>query len=381
MKRIYLDYAATTPVDKRVEEKIITTMSANFGNPSSLHGFGQDARVAIDTARESVASFLNAKEREIIFTNSATVANNVAILGVLKNKKNPHIITTSFEHKAVLEPLLSSNFDVSYLPVYNNGIVKPEDVLPLIKEETAIISVGYVNSEVGTIQPIEKIGMLIREENNKRKEKIVFHTDAVQAVNYLSCDVKKLGVDILTLSGHKIYGPKGTGALYVKEEAKLNPIVFGASQERGIFPGTENTFAIVGLGFALEEVLKDDREKVRVLRDKIVSFILNNIAGSSINGDMEKRVANNVNVSFSGVEGESLMFALDNEGVAVSTGSACASSSLNPSYVLLAMGVSREKAHSSIRISLGRFTTEKEVDYFLEKLSKIIIKLRKISGR
>lgn len=379
MEKIYLDHAATTPLDKEIKEEIVAILSNDFGNPSSLHQFGQKTRVIIDEARSSVAKFLNTKEREIIFTNSATLANNIGILGLLKNKKNPHVITTAIEHKSVLEPIIKSNADVSYLPIYNNGIVRVEDILSKIKDETVLVSVGYVNSEIGTIQPIEELGNLIYKENKKRKNKIIFHTDAVQAINYLPCDTKKLKVDILTLSGHKIYGPKGAGALYIKEKTKLNNILFGASQERGFFPGTENTLAIAGLGFAIKKI--NNNLKVKNLRDKIIKYILDNIPNATINGDTDNRVDNNINVSFSGVEGESLMFALDYEGVAVSTGSACASGSLDPSYVLLAIGASRERAHGSIRITLGKITKEEEVDYFLEKLSKIINKLRKISGR
>ncbi len=381
MRKVYLDYASTTPIDNKIKEKIIDNMNDDFGNPSSLHSFGQRTRIIIDKARSSVASFLNAEEREVVFTNSATLANNIAILGLLKGKKNPHIVTTSFEHKSVLEPVSKNNFDVSYLPVYKNGIVKIEDVISEIKDETTLVSIGYVNSEIGSIQPIEEIGRIIDEENKNRKNKIIFHTDAVQAVNYLSCNVKKLKVDMLTLSGHKLYGPKGAGVLYVREGVMLNRILFGASQEKGFFPGTENTYAIAGLGFAIEEVKNNDNSKVKKLRDKIIEYILNNIRDAEINGDIGKRIDNNVNVSFKGVEGESLMFALDSEGVAVSTGSACASGSLDPSYVLLAIGLSRERAHGSIRITLGRFTTKEDIDYFLERLSNIVNKLRKISGR
>ncbi len=381
MRKVYLDYAATTPVDENVKKKSIAILGDDFGNPSSLHSFGQSARVIIDNARSSVANFLNAKEREVVFTNSATLANNIAILGALKNKKNPHIVTTAFEHKSVTEVLSKNKLDVSYLPVYSNGIVKAEDITSIIKEETVLVSIGYVNSEVGTIQPIEEIGNIIEKENKQRKNKILFHTDAVQAANYLSLDIKRLRVDMLTLSGHKIYGPKGAGVLYIKENTKLDRILFGASQENGLFPGTENTFAIAGLGFAVEEVKNNNNLKTKQLRDKLISGILENIPNSIINGDIKNRVDNNINVSFKGVEGESLMFALDNEGIAVSTGSACASGSLEPSYVLLAMGISHEMAHGSIRISLGRFTTEEDVDYLLEKLASIINKLRKISGR
>lgn len=379
MKKIYFDYAATTPVDKNVAKKIIPFLEDSFGNPSSLHFFGEEALLALDKARETVADFLGCKEKEVFFTSSATESNNIAILGVAG--KGDHIITTVFEHKAVLEPSKKSGAEVTYLPVYKEGVIKIEDVKKSIKENTKIISIGYANSEIGTIQPIEEIGELIKEENKNRKNKIIFHTDAVQATNYLPMKVDKLGVDILTISGHKIYGPKGASAIYIKEGVEISPLCYGASQEGGIKPGTENIFAIAGLGFALEEIKKNDNKKLKQLRDKIIENILEKIPNTTLNGDRENRLPNNINISFDGVEGESLMFSLDMEGIAVSTGSACASKSLTPSYVLMAIGASHERAHSSIRITIGRYTTEEEVDYFLEKIIPIIKKLRTISGR
>jgi cysteine desulfurase len=377
--KIYLDYAATTPIDKDVKKEMLPFLTEKFGNPSSLHDFGQEALLAVDDAREKVANFLNAKSREVIFTSSATEANNLAILGILS--KDDHAITSSFEHKAVLEPFKKSNIDVDYLPVYKNGIVKKEDVLKKIRQNTKLISIMYVNSEVGTIQPIKEIGGEIEKLNKERKNKIIFHTDASQAANYLSCDVNELKVDLLTLSGHKIYGPKGIGILFVKEGTKVSPFFYGASQERGLSSGTENVPAIVGFGSAVLNIKKNNIKEIKRLRDKLIDSVLNNIVGTKLNGDRERRIPNNVNISFDGIEGESLMIALNMEGVAVSTGSACASHSLSPSYVLLALGLSHEEAHSSLRITLGRMTTEEEIDYFLEKLPNIIYKLRKISGR
>jgi cysteine desulfurase len=379
--KIYFDYAATTPVDKRVKEEILPFLEEKFGNPSSLHSFGQEAVFAVDKARERVAKFLNCKSREVVFTSSATEANNLAILGALRKEEGLHAITSSFEHKAVLEPLLKSGTMVDYLPVYKNGIVRVEDVLAKIKENTRLISIMYANSEVGTLQPIKEIGEEIKRINEKRKDKILFHTDASQAANYLSCDVSFLGVDMLTLSGHKIYGPKGVGVLFVKEGVSLLPIIYGASQERGLSSGTENVFAIVGMGKAVEIIKKEDGKSIKRLRDKLIDGILENIEGTRLNGDREKRLPNNVNISFKGAEGESLLIALDREGIAASTGSACASHSLSPSYVLLALKLSHEEAHSSLRITLGRYTKEEEVDYLLEKLPVIVNKLRKISGR
>ncbi len=381
MKKVYFDYAATTPIDKEVEREVLPYFKESFGNPSSLHTFGQEALFSMDRAREEVARFLGANEREVIFTSSATQANNLAIFGILQGKEKPHVITSAIEHKAVLEPLKNSEAEVDHLPVYENGIVKVEDVLEKIKEETVLISIMYANSEIGTLQPIKEIGEKIKEINKKRKNKIFFHTDAVQAVNYLPCDVSELNIDLLTISGHKIYGPKGVGALFVKEGAKLSPILFGASQEKKLSPGTENVPGIVGLGSAVEKLKKNDIGQTKKLRNKIIDGILENIPGSSLNGDREKRLPNNVNMSFEGVEGESLVIALDREGIAVSTGSACASHSLSPSYVLLALGLSHEKAHGSLRITLGRYTTEEEVDYLLEKLPPIVERLREISGK
>jgi cysteine desulfurase len=379
--KIYFDYAATTPLDEDVKKEMMPFFSEKFGNPSSLHDFGQKAVFAIDNARERVAKFLNCKSREVVFTSSATEANNLAILGILRQEKDLHAITSSFEHKAVLEPLLKGKFDVDYLSVYRNGIVKAEDVLKKIKKNTRLVSIMYANSEIGTIQPIKEIGEEVEKMNEKRKKKIIFHTDASQAANYLSCNVLDLKVDLLTLSGHKMYGPKGAGVLFVKEGVNLSPIIYGASQERGLSSGTENVPAIVGFGSAIEKIGKNKIEKTKKLRDKLIDGILKNIEETKLNGDCEKRLPNNINISFKGAEGESLLIALDREGVAVSTGSACASHSLSPSYVLLSLGLSHEEAHGSLRITLGRYTKEEEVDYLLEKLPKIVYKLRKISGR
>ncbi len=381
MKNIYFDYAATTPIDENVFKEMSPYLQEKFGNPSSLHFFGQEAVFALDKAREKVATFLGANEREVIFTSSATEANNIALLGLLQGKENPHVITSSIEHKSVLEPLNASKAEITHLPAYKTGIIKVEDILREIKEETTLVSIMYANSEIGTLQPIKEIGEAVKKINEKRKNKIFFHTDAVQAVNYLPCRVDDLGVDMLTISGHKIYGPKGVGALYIREGTKISSIFHGALQERGIRPGTENIAAIVGLGRAIEELKKNNKKRTKELRDKIINTVLSEIPQTKLNGSRENRLANNVNITFKGVEGESVLMALDQEGVAVSTGSACASHSLSPSYALLAIGLSHKDAHGSLRITLGRLTTEKEVDYLLEKLPPIIKKLRKISGK
>jgi cysteine desulfurase len=378
MKKIYLDYGATTPCDKQVVEKMTPFLTEKFGNPSSLHSFGQEALIAVDEAREKVARFLKSMESEILFTGSATEANNIAILGVIKEKKG-HIITTAIEHKAVLETVKKSGAENTIVSPDKNGVISVDDVLKEVREDTVLISVMYANNEVGTVQPIKEIGEAVKKLNKDRKNKIIFHTDAVQAANYLSCDVNKLNVDLLTLSGHKIYGPKGVGVLYIKESVHLSPLIFGGDQEKGLRPGTENIFAVVGFGEAVDLISKNDIEKTKKMRDKIINFVLENISNSQLNGDVEKRLPNNANISFKGTEGESLMIGLDSEGVAVSTGSACASKSLQPSHVLLAMGLSHEQAHGSLRVTLGRFTTEEEVDYFLQKLPLVVEKIRKIS--
>ncbi len=377
MKKIYLDYAATTPVKANVLEKMMPFFTDKFANPSSIHSFGEEAVFALDDSRKAVAQFLNSHQREVVFTASATEANNMAVLGA---SNNGHIITSSFEHEAVLGPC-KTHTDVTYLPVYKEGVVKVEDVLKEIKENTTLISIMYVNSEIGTIQPIKEIGEALEEVNKNRKNKILFHTDAVQAANYLSCDVNNLKVDLLTLSGHKIYGPKGVGVLYVREGSKISQILYGAHQERGHRPGTENIPAIVGMGEAIRSIDVNDSKKTKTMRDKVIDGITSSISGAALNGSRENRIANNINITFTGVEGESMLIALNEEGIAVSTGSACASNSLSPSHVLLSLGLSHRAAHGSLRITLGSMTTEKEIDELLTKLPPIVERLREISGR
>ena len=386
-KQIYLDYAATTPVDKEVLKAMTPYLKKDFGNPSSLHRFGQKTRSAIDEVRRKVAKFLNCSESEIIFTGSATEANNLAIFGVVRALKKkeikPHIITTKIEHHAVLHPfeeLEKEGVEVSFIAPNKEGIVEIDDIQKAIKENTVFISIMYANNEIGTIQPIQKIGKLIARLNKNRKYKIYFHTDAVQAVNYLDCNVKELGVDFLTLSAHKIYGPKGVGALFVKQGTPIEPIIYGGGHEFGLRSGTENVAGIVGLGKAIElvEKHKNDIKRIKKLQDKIIEEVLK-IPNTRLNGSREKRLPNNVNISISGVEGESLVIALDQYGIAVSTGSACSSKELKPSHVLLAIGLSPKEAHGSLRITLGRFTTEEEVDYFLKILPKVVKRLREIS--
>jgi cysteine desulfurase len=401
-KKIYLDYAATTPIDPKVLRVMLPYLKNEFGNPSSIHSVGQKAQEAIDKAREQVSRFLNCSPSEIVFTGSATEANNLAIFGVVKAAKKqeikPHIITSQIEHHAVLEPchqLEKEGVEVTYLPVTKEGLVRVSDITKAIKSNTVLISIMYANNEIGTIQPIAEIANVIRNFRNPKSEirnpkQIpnhksqfpIFHTDAVQAINYLDCDVKKLGVDLLTLSGHKIYGPKGVGALYVKEKTPIEPLIYGGGQEEGMRSGTENVAGIVGLGAAIAEI-KNQKSKIKnieKLRDKLIDGILKNIPGAKLNGSKIHRLPNNVNVSIPGAEGESMVIALDQQGIAVSTGSACSSRSLEPSHVLLALGLNSEQAHCSLRLTLGRYTTEKEIDYVLRILPVVVNRLRKISG-
>lgn len=386
-QKVYLDYAATTPIDEEVLKAMMPYLKKDFGNPSSLHSFGQETRAAIDQARKKVAKFLNCNESEIIFTGSATEANNLSIFGTVRSLQRklpkPHIITSTIEHHAVLHPfekLEKENVEVTFIKPDKEGIISIKDIKKAIKENTVLISLMYANNEIGTIQPIQELGALIKQINKSREQKIYFHSDAVQAVNYLDCDVEKLGVDLLTISAHKIYGPKGVGALYVKEGTIIEPIIYGGGHEFGLRSGTENVAGIVGLGKAIELVKKhkEDIKRIQNLRDKIIKEVLK-IPNTRLNGSKEKRLPNNANISIAGVEGESLVIALDQENIAVSTGSACSSKDLRPSHVLLAIGLSPKEAHGSLRITLGRFTTEKEVNYFLKILPKVVKRLREIS--
>jgi cysteine desulfurase len=384
MKKVYLDYAATTPLDPEIKKAMLPYMDKEFGNASSLHSFGRMAKEAIEKARQQVSVFLNCRPVEIIFCGSATEADNLAILGAVRmacrSGLGPHIITTAIEHPAVLEPfgqLEKEGVEVSYLSVGPEGVVQVGDIEKAIKPNTILVSVMYANNEIGTIQPIAEIGILLK----KQSQKIIFHTDAVQAANYLDCDVQKLGVDLLTLSGHKIYGPKGAGVLFIKKGIAIEPMMYGGHQENGYRSGTENVAGIVGLGEAVGQIqrTKNETQKIKGLRDELINNILQNISKTSLNGSREQRLPNNANISFAGAEGESILMALDQEGIAVSTGSACASGSLEPSHVLMALGLSHEKAHGSVRFTLGQYTTEQEITYVLKILPKVIERLRGIS--
>ena len=401
-KNIYLDYVATTPVDKNVLKKMLPYFSEKFGNPSSVHTFGQEAMQAIDSARNSVAKFLNSDISEIIFTSGATESNNLAIKGIIKkyytnfgkNAPIPHIITSSFEHHSVLnvcENLEKENLaEVSYLPVGENGIIDMGELKKVIKKNTILVSIMYVNNEIGTIQPIEEIGSFLANENSVRKEdgfkKIIFHTDAVQAINYLDCDVEKLKVDLLSFSGHKIYGPKGVGVLYIKKGTPIQRIQDGGEQEYKLRAGTYNVSSIIGLGEAITQLANNNtnyakqNKKIKELRDYLIDRVLKEVPSSYLNGTRDNRTPNNANFRFDDIEGEGLLLSLDMDGIYASTGSACSSGSLNPSHVLLAIGLKHEQAHSSLRLTLGKSTTKEELDFTIEKIKEIVSRLRKISG-
>lgn len=396
MSRIYLDYAAATPIDQDVLLAMKPYLKMEYGNSSSSHFFGQRAKSAINEAREELARFLNCSLQEIVFTGGATEANNLAILGLIAKRKTqsvkPHIITSAIEHPAVLEPckVLEEKgiAEVTYLPVNNDGILNVEDVKKAIKENTVLVSIMYANNEVGTIQPIAEIANLLETKIQDTKYKILFHTDAVQAANYLDCDVKKLGVDLLTLSSHKIYGPKGVGCLYLKEGTSVEPIIYGGGQERAIRPGTENVAGIAGFGRAIKKIqnprlpggqAKSQVQNIRIrqLRDKLIKDILKNIPGSKINGDLKSRLPNNINVAIEGVQGSDLVIALDQKGIAISAGSACSEAKIEPSHVLLALGLSPKEAQDSIRVSLGRYTNLEEIRKAYKILYRAVNEIRK----
>lgn len=391
-KQIYLDYAASTPVDPKVLQAMLPYFSKEYGNASSIHGFGQRALAAIDEAREKVAEFLSCDSREIIFTGSATEANNLALQGIIKATKQEsnetikryHIITSQIEHDSILETcrmLEKEGIEVTYLPVTKDGFVRPEDVKDALKENTVLVSIMYANNEIGTIQPIAEIGRLLKSYNLNLKFKVYFHTDAVQAVNYLDCNVNNLGVDMLTISGHKIYGPKGVGTLYIRKSTPIKPLIYGGGQERGLRSGTENIAGIVGLGVATAQI-RDLRLKIKEtekLQAELIDGVLKTIPGAKLNASRENRLPNNANFYFPGIDAQSLIIALNQEGIAVSSGSACSTRAVQPSHVLLAIGLSKEAALSSIRVTIGRYTTLAEIRAFLKILPKVIKRIKRFS--
>jgi len=380
-KRIYMDHAATTPVKKEVLEEMLPYFTENFGNPSSVHAFGRRAREAMDLARERVANALNASVDEIYFTSGGSESDNWAIKGVaLANKeKGNHIITTQIEHHAVLHAcqyLEKHGFKVTYLPVDKYGLVTEEQVLNAITEKTILVTIMFANNEIGTIQPIKEIAKVVRDKG------IYFHTDAVQALGSVPIDVKDLDIDLLSLSGHKIYGPKGVGVLYIKKGVKIDAVLHGGAQESNRRAGTENVPGIVGMGKAVELACNnlDKRiDRLTRLRDRLIDGIMSKIPHTILNGHRQKRLPGNVNICFEYIEGESLLLSLDLEGIACSSGSACTSGSLEPSHVLLALGLPHEIAHGSLRLTLGDDNTREDVDYVLEKLPIIVNRLREMS--
>lgn len=380
MKRIYMDHAATTYVDPRVFEAMKPYFSEKFGNPSSPHSLGQEARKAIDEARNKVADLINAKENDIIFTSCATESNNLAIKGiVLANKnKGKHIITSKIEHHAVLHPcewLEKQGFEVTYLPVDKYGLISLEDLENTIRKDTILVSIIHANNEIGTIEPIKEIGKICHEKN------VYFHTDATQSFGKIPIDVEKMNIDLLSASAHKVYGPKGVGCLYIRSGTKIDSLFHGGGHEFGIRSGTENTPGIVGFGKACEIAKKEmnsEAKRLTKMRDKLTKNVLK-INDSYLNGHPTKRLPNNTNFWFKYIEGESLVMHLDAKGVFASTGSACSSKSLEPSHVLLAIGLKPEEAHGSLRLTLGKRNTEEDVDYVLKILPGIVEKLRKIS--
>ena len=381
MRQVYADNAATTAVSPSVLEAMLPYFSEFYGNPSSLHSYGQKTAAAIDEARATIANCLGCRPGEIYITSGGTEADNWAInstahLGARKGKK--HLITTNFEHHALLhtmEEMEKEGFEVTYLDVHEDGLVRLEELAEAIRPDTALVSIMYANNEIGTIQPIAEIGKLCRERE------VYFHTDAVQAAGHLPIDVEEQCIDMLSLSAHKFYGPKGVGVLYCRRTVPLYNLIYGGGQERGKRPGTENPAAIVGMAVALKEAceaIATDMPRVAALRDKLIAGLLT-IPRSRLNGDPVKRLPGNANFAFEGIEGESLLLTLDMKGIAASSGSACTSGSLDPSHVLLAIGLTHEVAHGSLRLSLSHYNTEEDVDYILAETPSIVANLRSIS--
>lgn len=381
MKQVYLDNSATTPVDPRVAEAMLPFLKESFGNPSSVHSAGQTVRTAVENARDQVAALIGARADEVFFTSGGTEADNWAIKGTAwaKSEKGNHIITSSIEHHAVIESceyLAKHGFEITFLSVDQYGKIDPADVEKAITPKTILISIMHANNEIGTIQPVAEIGRIAKQKG------ILFHVDAVQTTGHLPVNVGDLNADLLTVSGHKLYGPKGIGALYIKKGIKIDSLLSGGSQERHKRPGTENVPGIIGFGKAAEIAateMADETEKITALRDRLATELLDTIPDTTLNGHPSERLPNNVNISFKYIEGESLVLHLDFENISVSTGSACSSSSLEPSHVLLACGRLAEEAHGSIRFSLGKFNDTEDVDRVIETLPGIVKKLRAMS--
>ncbi len=406
MKNIYLDHSATTPTDRKVLAAMMPYFAIKFGNPSSIHAFGQAAIAGVDQARRQAADFLNCETEEIIFTSGATESDNLAIRGIINARqkqgiKKPHLITSSIEHDAVLESCLElekQGVEVTYLPVKRNGVVDLGKFKKAVKDNTVLASVMYVNSEVGSIQPVREIGKIIKKINAQkindwqkrrtknrgpRPEPIYFHTDATQALNFFNCNIKYLHCDLLSFSGHKIYGPKGVGVLFVRAGVPLEPLQLGGHHEDNRRSGTPNVPGIVGLGKAVslldKKTVDRNNKKIAKLRDMLVDGIKKNVPDVVLNTDRENATPAHAHFSFLGVEGEALLISLDLAGIAVSTGSACASGSLQASHVLLAMGIKKEVAHNSIRFSLGKGNTAAEIRQVIKVLPPIVKRLREMN--
>ncbi|MEE1039063.1 MAG: cysteine desulfurase NifS [Eubacterium sp.] len=381
MRQVYLDYSATTPVKEEVLQEMLPYFTEKFGNPSSIYSIGEESKLAIDKARERVAKLINADPKEVIFTAGGSESDNWALEGVvdaLKDKGN-HIITTYVEHHAILhtaEYLEKHGIDVTYVNIGADGRIDPAEIEAAITDKTVLISVMFVNNEIGSVQPIKEIAEIAK------KHGVTFHTDAVQALGNVHIDVKELGVDLMSMSSHKIYGPKGVGAMYIKKGTKISNFVHGGAQEMKKRAGTENLPGIVGFGKAAEmamEGLDAHIEHCSSLRNYFVEQVLNTIPETRVNGTMEHRHPGNANISFNFIEGESILMLLDMNGISVSTGSACSSKSLKPSHVLSALGLPLENMHGTIRFTVGDFTTKEDIDYVVEKLTEIVNKLRELS--
>lgn len=380
-KRIYADNAATTKVAPEVVDAMLPYFTETYGNPSSIYNEGRTARVAVEKAREQAANAIGASPKEIYFTGSGSEADNWALRSTARalSKKGNHIITSAVEHHAVLhtcQDLEKQGFEVTYLPVDKYGMVSPDDVKAAIKDTTIMISIMFANNEIGTIMPIAEIGKIAKEAG------VVFHTDAVQAVGNVEIDVKAMNIDMLSLTAHKFHGPKGCGALYVRQGVKLMSFITGGAQERMRRAGTENVPGIVGLGKAIELAtanIKEKQEKLTALRDRYIKKVLETVPYSRLNGHPTERLAGNANISFEYIEGEGLLLSLDMKGIAASSGSACTSGSLDPSHVLLAIGLKHEQAHGSLRTSFGEDTTVEDIDYMVDAIAEIVARLRSMS--
>jgi len=388
MNRVYLDFNATTPVEPEVLDAMLPYFSAEFGNAASIHTFGQKGRAAVETARESVAELIGARPQEIVFTSGGTESDNHAIFGVveqsllpasLSRNSVPHIISTAVEHEAVLntcQALEKAGSGVTYLSVDRHGLVNPDSVRRSIRPETVLITVMHANNELGTVQPLEEIGRIASEAD------VYFHTDAVQSAGKIPIDVNALGVDLLSISGHKLYAPKGVGALYIRGGTHLRQLLYGGHHQRGFRPGTENVPGIVGLGKAAElasKSLAQDNKRISALRDKLEQGLLARVPDSRVNGGAAPRTPNTTNLLFPGLEGEALVIALDLKGLACSTGAACSSGAVEPSHVLTAIGLPPEEARASLRFSLGRHTSAEDIEFALQVIPAAVAQLRELS--